>query len=165
MISLDDRDLRILTVLQTDGRIAKTALATRVNLSPTACWERLRRLEEAGLILGYEARLAPALLSGATEILVPVELESHTAQDFQRFETGVEAIPEIVECWAVGGGIDYMLRIVTKDIKAYQTLVDGMLDAGLGVRRYITYVVTKPVKRAAVPLDRLTRLPEKSSAR
>lgn len=155
MVPLDDRDLKILTVLQSDGRITKAALAERVNLSPAACWERLDRLEKAGVIAGYEARLSPALLGGAAEVLMPVELVSHTAAAQQRFEAGIAHVPEVVECWAVGGGIDYMLRIVARDIAAYQELVESLLVADLGVQRYYTYVVTKSVKRAPVPLDGL----------
>jgi len=67
MTSLDDRDLKILTILQSDGRITKAALAERVNLSPAACWERLQRLQKAGVIVGYEGRINPKLLSGAAE--------------------------------------------------------------------------------------------------
>jgi Lrp/AsnC family transcriptional regulator of ectoine degradation len=155
MTSLDDRDLKILTILQTEGRLTKAALAERVNLSPAACWERLQRLEQAGIIIGYEARINPKLLTGAAEVLMSVELESHRSSDFQAFEKGIAAVPEVVECWAVGGGIDYMLRVVTQDIAAYQVLVDGLLSAGIGVRRYYSYVVTKSIKRTAVPLELL----------
>ena len=84
-----------------------------------------------------------------------VELDSHKAQDFKVFEDGIHNIPEVVDCWAVGGGIDYLLRIVTSDIKAYQTLVDEILSAELGVRRYYTYVVTKSIKHGPVPLARV----------
>ncbi len=155
MQGLDDRDIKILTILQADGRITKAALAERVNLSPTACWERLQRLEKAGLIIGFEARLNPQLLEGTAEIMMSVELESHQTQDFRAFEEGVTQIPEVVDCWAVGGGIDYFVRIVAKDIKAYQTLVDEILGAGLGVKRYFTYVVTKSVKHGPIPLARI----------
>lgn len=161
MIQLDDRDLKILTILQADGRITKAALAEKVNLSPAACWDRLKRLEGSGLITGYEARINPALITAAAEILMSVELESHTSQDFRAFEDGIATIPEIVECWAVGGGIDYMLRVLTSDIAAYQRLVDGMLEGPLGVKRYYTYVVTKLIKRSPIPLlkmrDALTK--------
>ncbi len=160
MTSLDDRDLKILTILQSDGRITKAALAERVNLSPAACWERLQRLQKAGVIVGYEGRINPKLLSGAAEVLVSIELESHRSGDFQAFEQALDQIPEVVECWAVGGGIDYMMRIVTKDIAAYQRLMDGLLSDGLGVKRYYSYVVTKSIKRSAVPLDLIDpRLP------
>ncbi|WP_198663078.1 Lrp/AsnC family transcriptional regulator [Cohaesibacter intestini] len=155
-LKLDDRDIAILAILQTEGRITKAALAQRVNLSPTPCWERLKRLEQAGIIESYEARLSLKAFGALSIILVEVELDSHRAEDFDRFELAVQSYPEILECWAVGGGLDYILKIVTKDVDHYQRLIDHMLEANIGLRRYFTYVVTKPVKStAALPLDKL----------
>ncbi len=154
-LRLDARDLRMLCILQTEGRLSKAALAERVNLSPTPCWQRLRRLEQAGLIEGYEARIGLRALADLTEVLTSVELDSHRAHDFERFERALDGIPEVVECWALGGGIDYLLRFVVPGINEYQRLVDGMLGADIGLKRYWTYVVTRRVKRAAVPLEHL----------
>lgn len=151
-LKLDDRDLRIIATLQREGRISKSELADRINLSSTPCWERLRRLEETGIIEGYGARISLAHFTPIAQVIVSVELESHRAEDFERFETAVNRIPEIFECLAVGGGIDYVLKILVRDIEAYQALVDGILQADIGVRRYYTYVVTKPVKAAPPPV-------------
>ena len=148
---LDDRDLKILSVLQSEGRITKTALARRVNLSPTPCWERLKKLEDAGIIEGYGARVSLALLGPMSVIFMEAEIESHRAEDFQRFESAVVDIPEIVECWAVGGGIDYVMKFVCKNVEAYQALVDDILKADIGLKRYYTYLVTKPVKLSPTP--------------
>lgn len=150
MIKLDDRDLKILSVLQQDGRIPKNQLAAQVNLSPTACWERLKRLEEQGVIEGYGARLCLGKLGSISTIFMQVELVSHRAEDFERFENAVMEREEIIECWAVGGGIDYFLKLVCSGVDAYQRLVDEMLAAEIGLRRYYTYVVTKPVKDVSV---------------
>jgi len=150
MIKLDDRDLKILGVLQQDGRIPKNQLAAQVNLSPTACWERLKRLEELGVIEGYGARLSLAKLGSSATIFMQVELASHRAEDFERFEKAVMEMDEVFECWAVGGGIDYFLKLVCKGVDAYQRKVDEMLEADIGLRRYYTYVVTKPVKNVSV---------------
>ena len=155
MIRLDDRDLKILTVLQSDGRITKSALAEKVHLSPTACWERLKRLEDAGVIESYAARIDPRLLAGATEVIVSIELDSHRAEDFEAFETAIETVPEITECYAVGGGFDYMMKVCAPDVAAYQSLIDGLLDRAIGIKRYYTYIVTKGIKRAPVPVGRL----------
>jgi len=143
---LDDRDLKILSVLQTEGRITKTDLAARVNLSPTPCWQRLKRLEDAGVIEGYGARVSLAALGPLSVIFMEAEINSHTVEDFGRFESALQDIPEIVECWAVGGGIDYVMKFICKDVGAYQRLVDEILQADIGLKRYYTYVVTKPVK-------------------
>ncbi len=151
MIKLDDRDLKILSVLQTEGRITKTDLAKRVNLSPTPCWERLKKLEEAGVIEGYGARVCLDKLGPSSVIFMEAEISSHKAEDFVRFEQAIENIPEIVECWAVGGGIDYLMKFICRDVTSYQELVDTMLQADVGLKRYYTYVVTKPVKSAPTP--------------
>jgi len=143
---LDDRDLKILSVLQSEGRITKTELAARVNLSPTPCWQRLKKLEDAGVIEGYGARVSLAALGPLSVIFMEAEIGSHKVEDFNRFEMALQDIPEIVECWAVGGGIDYVMKFICKDVGAYQRLVDEILQADIGLKRYYTYVVTKPVK-------------------
>ena len=146
---LDAIDIKILATLQKEGRITKLALAERVNLSPTPCWERLKRLENAGFIAGYRAEIALAKLGSATTVLVEVTLKQHRIEDFEVFERAVRQVPEIVECLATGGGIDYLLKVVTPDIDAYQRLIDELLTAGIGIDRYFTYVVTRTVKAAA----------------
>ncbi len=150
-MQLDDRDLKILSVLQNEGRITKTELARRVNLSPTPCWERLKKLEDGGVIEGYGARLSLAKLGPFSVIFMEVEIGSHRAEDFKRFESAMQDIPEIVECWAVGGGIDYLVKFFCKDMNSYQRLVDDILQADIGLKRYSTYVVTKPVKHSSAP--------------
>ncbi len=154
MIKLDDRDLKILGVLLQDGRIPKNQLAAQVNLSPTACWERLKRLEQLGIIEGYGAKLSLAKLGPLATIFMQVELASHQADDFERFENAVMEMDEVCGCWAVGGGIDYFLKLICTGIDAYQRLVDEMLEANIGLQRYYTYVVTKPVKETShIPLS------------
>ncbi len=143
---LDHRDIAILATLCREGRIAKTELAARVNLSPTPCWERMKRLEKAGLITGYRAEIDLAGLGPHVEVFVTVELESHRAESFQIFERTVAQIDEITGCWAIGGGYDYLMQIVARDVSAFQTLMDGLLESRAGVRRYYSYIVTKPVK-------------------
>ncbi|MCD9146601.1 Lrp/AsnC family transcriptional regulator [Pseudophaeobacter flagellatus] len=148
---LDARDLDILKVLSTEGRITKTALATRVGLSPTPCWERLKKLEKAGLIKGYRAEISLQKLGAHVTIFVAAELSDHTAASFQTFEAAMQRYDEVMACWALGGGFDYILQIVTRDIDSYQRLIDEMLDSRIGLARYFTYVVTKPVKGHGVP--------------
>lgn len=143
---LDDRDIAILATLSREGRIAKTDLAARVNLSPTPCWERMKRLEKAGLISGYRAEVNLAALGPHVQVFVTVELESHRAESFQMFERTISGIVEITGCWAIGGGYDYLMQVVSADVAAFQELMDGLLESRAGVRRYYSYIVTKPVK-------------------
>lgn len=148
---LDAIDLRILDAIQQDGRITKLALAEKVGLSPTPCWVRLSRLEKAGIVAGYHARLDLRAVAPIASVLMEVTLGSHRQGDFDRFERAARALPEIVACWALGGGIDYMLRIAARDIDAYQRFVDSLLEREIGIDRYFTYIITRTVKEEAGP--------------
>ena len=154
-IKLDARDIKILGILQREGRISKAALAERVNLSATPCWERLRRLEDAGIIQSYGAQISLSAFGPLTVVFVQVEIESHRHEDFVRFESAIRKIPEIVECWAIGGGMDYMCRIVVRHLNDYQELLEQLLARQIGIKRYYTYVVTSPVKNEPIPVDLL----------
>lgn len=158
MAKPDARDIEILKVLAEDGRITKAALSDRVGLSPTPSWNRQKRMETSGLIESYNARINLKKLAPHVTVFVAAELADHTAASFRAFEESVASYDEVVGCWALGGGYDYLLQIVTRDINAYQRLIDELLEARIGLARYFTYVVTKPVKSGGVPpLDLLTR--------
>ena len=156
-IRLDDRDIKILSILQREGRIPKAALAERVNLSATPCWERLRRLEEAGIIESYQAQISLRAFGPVTIVFVQVEIESHKAEDFSRFEAAIAKVPEITECWAVGGGIDYILKLIVHHLDDFQSLIETLLTREIGIKRYYSYVVTMPVKHEPLPVERLAR--------
>jgi Lrp/AsnC family transcriptional regulator of ectoine degradation len=157
---LDAIDLKILDAIQRDGRITKLALAEQVGLSPTPCWMRLRKLEKAGIVSGYHARIAMRVVAPVATVLMEVTLASHRQADFDRFERVIRDIPEIVACWSVGGGVDYVLKVMARDIDAYQRLVDGLLEREIGIDRYFTYIVTKTVKdEIALPLADLLPTP------
>lgn len=151
---LDAFDLKILAILERDGRITKSRLAEEINLSVSPCWERVKRLEQAGIIEGYAARINQSLLAGEgplaaaprTPVWVEIHLKHHDAASFQRFEKAMRETDEVIECVAVGGGVDYLLRLETVSIDAYQRLIDCWLVSELGIDRYFTYIVTKQVK-------------------
>lgn len=150
-MKLDAIDLRILAAVRQDGRVTKLRLAELVGLSPTPCWLRLRKLEQAGIIAGYHARLAPRRIAPFATVMVAVTLANHRQADFDRFERVVTAMDGVTDCWAVGGGIDYILKVVAQDIDAYQRLIDQMLADDIGIDRYFTYIVTRTVKENAGP--------------
>lgn len=169
----DPIDLKILAVLQHEGRLTKATLAERVGLSPTPCWERLKRLEKAGYIRGYRADVAIEKLAPLTIVMVEITLKQHRYEDFERFERQARRIDEVVECHATGGGIDYLLKIVASDVDAFQRLIDSLLMADIGIDRYFSYVVTRVVKdapqasvnlAAAAMAGASARRPEKPSA-
>src|SRR5688500_16834015 len=147
---LDTIDLRILEAVQQDGRITKLALAAKVGLSPTPCWMRLRKLEKAGIVSGYHARVALRVIAPITTVLMEVTLGRHRQADLDRWDRAGRDIPEIVACWSVGGGVDYVLKGVARDVDAYQRMVDALLEREIGIDRYFTYIVTRTVKDGAV---------------
>lgn len=152
-MKLDAIDLRILEAVQRDGRITKLRLAELAGLSPTPCWLRLRKLEQAGIIAGYHAHLAPRRVAPIATVIMEVTLANHRQADFDRFERAVTARPEVQACWSVGGGLDYFLKVMTHDIDAYQRLVDQLLAEEIGIDRYFTYIITRSVKDdTAIPL-------------
>lgn len=150
-MKLDAIDLRILAAVRLDGRITKLKLAEVVGLSPTPCWLRLRKLEQAGIIAGYHARLAPRRIAPFATVMVEVTLANHRQVDFDRFERAVLVMEGVTDCWSVGGGVDYILKVVARDIDAYQRLIDRMLAADIGIDRYFTYIVTRTVKEDTGP--------------
>ncbi|WP_136253243.1 Lrp/AsnC family transcriptional regulator [Onishia niordana] len=152
-MKLDRYDLKILEILAEDGRITKSRLAEAINLSVSPCWERVRRLEKAGIIEGYSACINSRMVVHRTPVWVQIELNSHHAGDFQRFESEIMATPEVTECVAVGGGVDYLIKVETQSIDAYQRLIDGWLMSEIGIQRYFTYIVTKTVKHVAPPME------------
>lgn len=146
MIKLDRYDLAILRILARDGRITKSRLADEVNLSISPAWERVKKLEDSGLIKGYRADIDWTAAFKGSRIVVEVTLSRHTAQDMRRFEERVCSASEIVQCFATGGGVDYVLHVVARDIDHYQRFIDSLLVEELGIERYFTYIVTKVVK-------------------
>lgn len=152
-VRLDAWDLRILSELQADGRISKSELAKRVHLSASACSERLRVLETSGIIEGYYARLSPSLTGSVIFVMVEVVLNRHRLEDQRHFETAVQGIPEILDCWAIGGRIDYLMRVAAPSMAAYQDFMEGLLQASLGIDQYYSLIVTKSVKsNSPIPL-------------
>lgn len=153
---LDARDLEILEIVQAQGRISKKALADTIGLSLTPCYQRLQRLEKEGFISGYRGVLDAQRFGSFLWICTDITLSRHRAADFTRFENAVKQIPEVLECDAVGGGIDYVLKLVVRDVNHYQSIIDDLLEKDLGVSTYFTYVVTRRVKAATgIPLTAL----------
>ena len=157
MYKLDERDIQILSILQEEGGITKTALADRLNLSLTPSWDRLQRLEEEGIIESYGARLSSPFLKNFHLVITEVELESHKEGDFARFEDAIMGFDEVLSCWSVGGGLDYILKVLVKDVSDYQDFLKRVLKADIGLRRYFSYAVLDKIKDTEVVPDSLIR--------
>ncbi|MBA4193555.1 MAG: Lrp/AsnC ligand binding domain-containing protein [Hydrogenophaga sp.] len=149
---LDRIDLRILNLLQTDGRISNLKLAEAIGLSPTAVLARTQRLQRDGYILGYEARLDPFKLGRGMMVFVEVLLDRTTPHVFDAFKAAVQVHDEIMECHMVAGGFDYLLKTRMADMGAYRQFAGQVLWQLPGVRETRTYAVMEEVKN-------LTRLP------
>jgi Lrp/AsnC family leucine-responsive transcriptional regulator len=143
---LDKISKKILIELQNDGRVSNVELASRVNLSPAACLERVRKLQESGYILGYTAQLDPRLLALSLLVYIEVRLDRTTPEVFEEFKRSVLQIPEIMECHMVAGGFDYLVKARMKDMHAYREFLGKSLLLLKGVRETHTYAVMEEIK-------------------
>ena len=143
---IDRIDLKILNLLQHDGRISNLKLAESVALSPTAVLARVQRLGRDGFILGYEARLNPLQLGAGMMVFVEVLLDRTTPNVFDAFKAAVQVYPEIMECHMVAGGFDYLLKTRMADMAAYRQFAGSVLWQLPGVRETRTYAVMEEVK-------------------
>jgi Lrp/AsnC family transcriptional regulator of ectoine degradation len=145
--ALDAIDLRILCAVQAHGKISKFKLAELVNLSPTPCRVRLDKLNKMGIIKAYRAEIDIDRLLDLTQVIVTVSLKTHKKSDFERFESYINQVEEIIECYATGGGCDYVMTIINRNLSSFQTLVEQLLNEDIGIERYFVYIVTKLVKK------------------
>lgn len=145
----DQKDLRILRVLQAEGRLTTLDLAERVHLSPTATAERVKRLTRDGYILGYAARLSPEKLGRGLIVFVEVKLERTSDEVFGDFARAAKAIDDIMECHMVAGGFDYLIKARVKDMNAYRTFLSEAILNLPGVRETHTYAVMEEIKNTS----------------
>ncbi len=141
--------------------MSKTKLAEIVNISATPCWARLDRLKEAGFIRGFHADIALEHLCDFTQVVVTVSLTHHRKASFDRFESFVRAHDEITECIATGGGMDYVMKVITPNLATFQTLMQAMVEDELGVDRYMTYMATRTIKAGRPNLAQIIGRPDK----
>jgi len=151
---LDRIDRRILTALQADGRLTNQALSERVALSPSACLARVRRLEEAGIIQGYHARLDPFALDVGLVLYAEVTLTGHRPEELALFEATIKALPAVVEASHVTGAYDYLLKVVTADMADWTRLAEELTSSNIGVDRINTHVMmNKPKFFVGYPIN------------
>jgi DNA-binding Lrp family transcriptional regulator len=152
-VSFDRFDLKILVRLQREGRCSNVDLADSVGLSPSPCLLRTRRLQELGLIRSYGADIALEKLGDHVVVFSEVTLGSHRPQDFRKFEEAAAQYEEIVECYNVSGGYDYLLKIVAPGVGYFQALMDKMLEDDIGIERFASRIVLRQsLARRGYPL-------------
>jgi len=144
--ALDRIDLKILALLQRNGRTTNEKLSALIGLSARATLERVRRLEAAGIISGYQAQIEIAKLSRPVNVFAEIVLERQAKQS--RFEQRLTKIDEVVECWEVSGTVDYLARFVCADLATYQAITTELIDdPNLGVARIVSHVALRPIRR------------------
>jgi Lrp/AsnC family transcriptional regulator of ectoine degradation len=143
---LDRLDLKIITALLREGRISKVQLSDQVGLSATPCWERIKKLEKIGIIRGYHADIDMSRFTNISYFRVEVTLNNYSMAAADRFERTVRAMPEAIECEAVLGGLDYVLKLAAASIESYRELMENLLsEDGLDFD-FRTFPITKSVK-------------------
>ena len=150
MVTLDSIDMAILDALQADGRLPVVELARRINLSPTPCTVRLRRLEQQGVITGYHARIAPKALGQALLVFVTVSLKATDEATLKAFNAAVRPVSNILECHMVGGGFDYLLKIRVSGMAEYRDIFAGIIGALPMVESTHSYFVMEEVKESPI---------------
>jgi len=143
---LDRTDRRILECLQADGRISNVQLARKVNLTPTPCIERVKRLERQGYIRGYTALLDPELVDASLLVFVEIDLSHKSPDAFRKFREEARRLTEIMDCHLVSGNFDYLIKARVKDMKAYRRLLGDKILPLPGVSGSRSYVVMEEVK-------------------
>lgn len=153
-MEIDRYDREILRVLQQDGRISNQDLADRIGLSPSPCLRRVRALEESGLIAGYRAQVNAKALGLTLMALIQISMDRHTQERFTDFEAAVLDIPEVLECLLITGqAADYQLKVVVRDMDAYQELLLNRITRIPGVTGvHSSFVLRRVVDRQALPV-------------
>lgn len=156
--TLDRTDLRLLAVLQSEGRITNAELAERVSLSPSACLRRLQRLEADQVITGYAAQIDPQAVGLGLQAFVRVQLVKHEADVIERFVERVNGWEEVMACHALTGDMDYLMHVYVADLEHFSRfLLDHLLNAS-GVADVNSSFVLRTVKRSpSLPLRQLEK--------
>lgn len=153
-MAFDEIDRQIMAHLQDDGRMTNVDLAERVGLTAPPCLRRVRTLEEKGAIRGYHADLDPSWLGYSITVFAMVSLKSQAETDLEAFESHVAEIPEIRECYMLNGDIDFILKIVARDLSSFQQFLTTRLTTAPNVAHVRTSLTIRSSKSLpGVPVD------------
>ena len=145
-VNLDQIDIRILRELSRNGRITSIDLSNRIGLSPSPTTRRVRRLEGAGVISGYSARIDEVALGFDVSVFVSVRLDRQVDDALATFERAIAAFPEVVDCWLMTGDRDYLLRVVTENMREFERFLVGKLTKVDGVASIQSSIPLRRVK-------------------
>ena len=152
--TLDRYDWHILQILQDDGRISNQELADRIGLSPSPCLRRVKALEDNGSITGYRALVDAKKLGLTLMALIHIAMDQHTPERFAAFEAQVQMIPQVLECLLITGQkADYQLKVIVKDLDAYQELLLNRITRIPGISGvHTSFVLRHVIHKTAMPL-------------
>ena len=153
-MKLNSQDIAILNLLQRDASLSTAAIAEQVNMSQSPCWRRINRIEQAGLIRRRVALLDRRRLGMEVVVFATVNLSTTGRQDLENFEQSVMDHPEVVECYTMTGIWDYMLKIVTRDIRHYEDFIRNKLTTLPSIRELHSHMAVTEIKNSSeLPLD------------
>lgn len=156
MSALDAIDLKILTVLQSQGNLTNLKVAELVGLSPSPCLQRVNRLRKAGYIRGVTAILNTAKIFPSVIVYVKVNLSEQTVRQFTLFESAVQNVPEVLECSLMSGEFNYFLKVIARNLDHFNELMQFMMEMGIGIKTFSAFVEIRNVKRTpVVPIESL----------
>jgi DNA-binding Lrp family transcriptional regulator len=150
-VKLDRTDMKILEALQEDARLSSAELAERVSLTTSPCWRRVKRLEEEGIIRGYQARLDSRKLGYQVMAFVQISLELKDTANVQAFERAAQAIPQVLACHRISGRYDHQLTVVAEDLIAYGAFAEIHINGLPGIKEIYTSFVLHEVKAPVNP--------------
>ncbi|MCA9740722.1 MAG: Lrp/AsnC family transcriptional regulator [Deferribacteres bacterium] len=146
--NLDPADVKILNILQEDGRITNAALSANVGVSPSPMLERVKKLEKNGYIRKYVALIAPEKVGKGTIVFVTVSLAMHQLAALDNFTEAIRELPEVLECYHISGEADFLLKIAVSGIESYRDFVVNKLTPIAGIDRIRTAFVLDTVKHS-----------------
>jgi len=142
---IDETDIAILIELQKNGKIKNVDLAEKIALSPSPCLQRVKRLEKLNLIEGYGAKIAINKIADTIQVLTQFTIKDDNLEAHHKFQESIVKFPQVMDCFMGSGGFDYQVRFICKNIEHYQNIIQSILDAGLEISKYFSYVVMKEV--------------------
>lgn len=159
-MELDKFDLAILEALQKDARISLQELGKQVGLTSSPCWNRVKRMEEAGVIEGYSVRVNPEKIGLTETVILHVTLDNHSDEALFQFGQALEAVPEVMEAFLVSGDYDYYIRVAVEGTKGYERFLREKLYKIPGIRNSKSSFVLRRLKESQVPLRRSASVAE-----
>jgi DNA-binding Lrp family transcriptional regulator len=150
MDTLDAIDLKILTALQAQGDLTNLKLAELVGLSPSPCLQRVRRLRKTGYIRGCTTIINTAKLFPSIVIYTKITLAEQTVRQYTIFENAVQKIPEVLECSLMSGEFNYFLKVISRDIDHFNSIIQSMMEMDIGIKNFSIFIEIRNVKRTGV---------------